>query len=197
MRLVAVENVSVDGVMQSPGRPDEDTRGGFDRGGWAQRQLSRDPEGAQASMQGQGRTAGLLFGGRTYRDLVGFWLGTDQPNPFADVLRATPKYVATRSGAGDLPFPNSEALLGEAAETVARLRARDDDGDLVLLGSGSLLHALQAADLVDAYVLTVVPVVLGGGMPLFGPGAAAADLEVARSVTSDAGTVVVEYRVRR
>jgi dihydrofolate reductase len=197
VRLVAVENVSVDGVMQAPGRPDEDTRGGFDRGGWAQRHLTGDPEGAQASMQGQGRTAGLLFGSRTYRDLVGFWLDTDQPNPFAEVLRATPKYVATRSDGAQLPYPNSEALVGEAAETVARLRDRDDDGDLVLLGSGSLLHALQAADLVDAYVLTVVPVVLGGGMPLFAPGAAPAGLQVARSVTSAAGTVVVEYRVLR
>ena len=89
--LVVVENVSLDGVMQSPGRADEDTRGGFDLGGWASQPLADDPEAAQAAMSGQANTAALLFGRRTYYDLVGHWLSTPQPNPFAEILTRTPK----------------------------------------------------------------------------------------------------------
>ena len=84
--LVVVENVSLDGVMQSPGRPDEDTRDGFDLGGWAAERLAEDPDAAQASMSGQANTAALLFGRRTYLDLVGHWLSMPEPNPFADIL---------------------------------------------------------------------------------------------------------------
>jgi dihydrofolate reductase len=194
-QIVAVENVSVDGVMQSPGRPDEDTRGGFDRGGWATAHLAGDEVAAQAAMAGQGGTAALLFGTRTYRDLVGHWLSAPEPNPFADILRATTKYVASRDGATALDHPNSHLLAGEAADTVAELK-QQGDGDIVLLGSGELLHTLQAADLVDRYVLTTIPVVLGTGIRLFAQPAAAADLELVRDVVSPAGAIVAEYRRR-
>jgi dihydrofolate reductase len=192
-KLIVVENLSLDGVMQSPGRPDEDTRGGFERGGWATEYLGRDPEAAQASMSGMGRTVGLVFGHRTYDDLVGHWLSTPEPNPFAEVLSRTPKYVASRQADAELPHPNSTLLASDAVDSVARLKSGDDDGDLVVLGSGVFVRDLAAAGLVDEYLLTIVPVVLGSGTRLFGD--TFMPLEVVTSFTSPTGIVVSTYRV--
>lgn len=191
-RLIAVEYISLDGVMQAPGRADEDTRGGFTRGGWASELLANDPEAAQAAMSGQGRTGGLLFGRRTYLDLVGHWLSTPEPNPFADILRATPKYVASRTLTEPLPHPKSILLTGDAVQAVASLK-EEDDGDLVILGSGALVRALAAAGLVDAYLLTILPLVLGTGTRLFGD--TYAPLRVSSSDTSPTGIVVATYEV--
>ena len=192
--LVAVENVSLDGVMQSPGRPDEDTRGGFSRGGWAAAALAADPVAARASMEGDGTTSGLVLGRRTYLDLLGHWTSTPEPNPFVDILLRTPKHVASRTLAEPLPFPSTYLLGDDPVEGVRRLKA-EGEGDLVLLGSGQLVHALAAADLVDTYVLTVVPVVLGSGTRLFRD--RPIDLDVVRTVTSPTGIVVGTYAVRR
>jgi len=92
--LTAVEFLSLDGVMQAPGRPDEDPRGGFERGGWASEALARDPEAAHASMGDPSGTGAMLFGRRTYLDLVGHWLGTSDPNPFTEVLRETHTFTS-------------------------------------------------------------------------------------------------------
>lgn len=198
-RLVAVENVSLDGVMQSPARPDEDTRGGFSHGGWAGELLSADPEASQASMAGQGeRTTAMLFGRRTYLDLVGYWLSTTDPNPFTEILRATPKYVASRTLTEPLPHPSSILLGADAVEAVAALKAGGGgggEGDIVVLGSGALLRDLAAAELVDAYVLTILPIVLGTGFRLLGD--TYARMEVSNSFTSSTGIVVATYEVIR
>ena len=160
-----VENLSLDGVMQSPASPEEDPSNGFTAGGWAAGPLGADPAAAQASFREDGEVVAMLFGRRTYDQLVGFWLTTTEPNPFTEVLRSTPKHVATRSGA-PLPYPNSTALEGDAVEAVRRLKA-EGDGRIVVLGSGDLVRQLLAAGLVDELVLTVVPVVLGSGARLF------------------------------
>lgn len=191
--LIAVEFASIDGVMQSPGRPDEDRSGGFTRGGWANAHLSDDPEGAMAAMAGQNDTVGIVFGHHTYIDLVGHWLNTPEPNPFADILRETPKFVASRNADAETPFPNTTLLPGEAVDTVATLKA-SGDGELILLGSATLLHTLQGADLIDGYILTVIPTVVGSGKTLFEPGATPTDLTLVRSVVSPKGTYVGEYR---
>ncbi|MGF1646130.1 MAG: dihydrofolate reductase family protein [Kineosporiaceae bacterium] len=192
--VVAVEYVSLDGVMQSPGRPDEDTRGGFDRGGWASELLADDPVAAEAAMAGQGRTVAMLFGRRTYLDLVGHWLTTTEPNPFTQILRDIPKYVVSSTLTEPLPYPASELLSGDPAVTVRRVREAVD-GDVVVLGSGQLVRALAAADLVDRYVLAILPVLLGSGARLFD--GAQARLTVEQSVTSPRGTVVATYVVDR
>ena len=194
-KLIVVENLSLDGVMQSPGRADEDTRGGFDRGGWATEYLGRDPEAAAASMSGMGGTAALVFGHRTYDDLVGHWLSTTEPNPFAEVLARTPKYVASRQADAELPHPNATRLAADAVESVSRLKQGDDTGDLVVLGSGVFVRDLAAAGLVDEYLLTIVPLVLGSGTRLFGD--TFMPLEVVTSFTSPTGIVVGTYRVAR
>lgn len=191
--LIAVEFVSLDGIMQSPGRPDEDTSGGFTRGGWASAHMANDPEAGAAAMAGGGETAGMLFGHRTYMDLVGHWLSTTEPNPFTEVLRATPKFVVSHDTEAELPFPNSTLVPGDAAHTVASLKEQGD-GELILLGSAALLHDLQRADLIDGYILTVLPVIVGTGKPLFVDGASPAPLTLTRSVVTARGAIVAEYR---
>ncbi|TBN57564.1 deaminase [Glaciihabitans arcticus] len=190
--LIAVENVSLDGVMQSPGRPDEDTRDGFSRGGWAAELLMKDQEAAMAAMSGQGNVTGMVFGRRTYDDLVGFWLSNPNPNPFTEILRNTPKHVATSNP--ELPHPNSFALEGDPVAAVTALTA-SDEGELVILGSGMLVRTLADAGLIDRYVLTILPVVLGSGTRLFGE--TYAPMNVLSSFTSPTGIVVATYEVTR
>ncbi|MBC7725903.1 MAG: dihydrofolate reductase family protein [Burkholderiaceae bacterium] len=195
-RLVVVENVSLDGVMQSPGRQDEDTRGGFERGGWASGPLMRDQEASRATMAGQESTTAMLFGRRTYLDLVGHWLTTADPNPFTEILTNTPKYVASSTLADPLPHPNSILLEldaeGDAVAAVDRLKA-EGHGDIVVLGSGALVRSLAAAGLVDEYALTTIPVVVGSGARLFGD--TPMDLRVVATATSPTGIVVARYAV--
>jgi dihydrofolate reductase len=193
-KLVVVENLSLDGVMQAPGRPDEDTRSGFDRGGWAAEALAKDPEAARASMAGQGQTAAMLFGRRTYEDLVGHWLSTPEPNPFTEILKKTPKYVASRTLTEPLPHPNSTLLKGDAIDQVASLK-QESGQDVVVLGSGVLVRDLAAAGLIDEYVLTTIPVVLGSGTRLFGN--TYIRLAVVNSVTTSSGIVVARLRVEQ
>ncbi|WP_164983801.1 dihydrofolate reductase family protein [Cellulomonas endophytica] len=195
-RLVVVEQVTLDGVAQSPGRPDEDARDGFDRGGWAMTWFAGDPEGAGAAMRGSGGTAAFLFGRRTYLDLVGYWLGTSDPNPFADILRGTPKHVVTSTLAEPLPHPASHRVDG--ADLVGGVRAVKEqvEGDIVVLGSIQLVHALAAADLVDAYLLTTVPLLVGPGLRLF-DGPPPARLAVSDAFVSPAGSVTATYTVER
>lgn len=192
--LVVVENVSLDGVMQAPGRPDEDERGGFRYGGWAGELLARDPAAVQASMGSPGGSTEMLFGRVTYLDLVGHWLSTPDPNPFTEILRTTTKYVATRTLTDPLPHPNSVRLEGDAVEAVRALKA-DGDGELVVLGSGDLVRQLAAAGLVDVYQLTVLPVVLGAGTRLFGD--THTELKPERVQAFDSGIVVGRFRVVR
>ena len=194
--LIAVENVSADFVMQAPGRRDEDTRGGFTRGGWAQKLLAKDPEAMAASLAGSGQTGAMLFGRITYLDLVGRWMTTKQKSPFVELMRVMPKFVASRTRQNPLPYPNSAVLEGEAMAAVAALKNEPRlQGDVVVLGSGNLLRQLIAADLVDQYVLTHLPVTLGEGTKLWD--AMPANLEKVASTTGRTGIEVATYQVSR
>lgn len=192
--LVVIENISLDGVMQAPGRPDEDTRGGFERGGWATEWLQRDPEAAMASMAGEAASTCMLFGHRTYTDLVGFWLSSSEPNPFTDLLRETPKYVTSRDAGTVLAHPASTLPAGEAAQTVADIK-ESLQGELIVLGSGQLVRGLAAAGLIDRYVLTTIPIVLGRGTRLFHD--TPAEFAVERSHTFSSGIQVSTYVAQR
>ena len=192
--LVAVENVSLDGVMQGPARADEDTRGGFTAGGWAVPFMARDPEAAMASMEGMGETAAMLFGRFSYEDMCGYWLNTSDPNPYSEIFRSTTKYVASRTLSEPLEYPSSRLLRGDAVEAV-RVLKEQGDGAIVVLGSGDLVRQLLAAGLVDELVLSTVPVVLGQGATLFGD--TPVTLEAARVRAFDSGITVGHYRVTR
>jgi len=193
-RIVVMNHVTLDGVMQAPGRPDEDTRDGFAYGGWAQLATSPDNEAGRAMgarMAAGGGLAGWLFGRRTYDDLLGHWNATPE-SPFGQMLNDARKWVVT-SDPGSLPWPNSTALGG--VEAVRELRAHTD-GVLGLMGSGELLASLIAADLVDEYLLIIHPLVLGSGRRLF-PGATRIPLGLIECTPAANGLVIVVYEPTR
>ena len=189
--ITVFESVTLDGVMQAPGRADEDTRGGFTHGGWAR--PYQDEVAMRFAGEGMAERGALLFGHRTYDDLLGFWTTTPDPNPFTDVLVSSPKYVASRHGDTELGYPNSTVLAGDAADSVATLK-QDLDGTVMVLGSGELARTLFAAGLVDDLVLLVHPLVLGTGTMLFGD--AQVDLDLRRSLTTTTGVIIAQYAVR-
>lgn len=191
-RVVVMNHVTLDGVMQSPGRPDDDTRGGFSHGGWANRSTSAgDAAGAAMGerMTAGGGLAGWLFGRRSYEDILTHW--NVEGGPFKDALNNTPKYVASTTLDEPLPWPNSTLLKGDAADTVAALKTHTD-GVLAIMGSGVLIGSLMAAELIDEYLLMIHPLVLGAGRRLF-----AADVEVSlrlvHSQTTETGVVIASY----
>jgi dihydrofolate reductase len=188
-KLVVFTSVTLDGVMQAPGRPDEDTRDGFAHGGWAVPYM--DPVMAQVAAEGMAQAGPLLLGRRTYEDFHGFW-PKQTDNPFTEVLDASRKYVASTTLREPLPWANSTLLTGDAAGAVARLK-REPGPDLTVLGSGELVQALRRADLVDGYVLQVHPLVLGSGRRLFPEGGPPAALRLTNSVTTTTGVVIATY----
>lgn len=189
--ITAFESVTLDGVMQAPGRADEDTRGGFRHGGWAV--PYQDEVMMQFAGEDMAGSGAMLFGRRTYDDLLGFWTTTPEPNPFTEVLVQSPKYVVSHNPDAELGYPNSTLLAGEAADTVAALK-QENDGALTVLGSGELVRALLAAGLVDDVVLQVHPLVLGSGTKLFGD--AQVELDLRRSIPTTTGVIIAQYAVR-
>jgi dihydrofolate reductase len=187
------QSVTLDGVMQGPGRPDEDTRGGFTAGGWGQGY--QDEVSMRFAAEGMSGRGALLFGHRTYDDVLGFWTSAPAPNPFTDVLTRSPKYVVSRSADSELTYPNSTLVAGEATQTVAALREQVD-GALTIMGSGELVRSLHAAGLIDQYILQIYPIVLGSGTRLFADGARV-DLTLERSLTTTTGVIIAQYAVAR
>lgn len=188
--LTVVQNLTLDGVMQAPGRADEDMRDGFEHGGWAP--PYSDP--VMAEVMGEGMAApdvSLLFGRRTYQDFAGFW-PKQTGNPFTPVLDARRKYVASTTLVEPLPWQNSVLLDGDAAKSVAELKAQTTD-NLVVLGSGDLCRTLIRHDLVDRFTLLVHPLVLGTGRRLFTDGARPARLRLVESVPTSTGVLITTY----
>lgn len=193
-RVVVVNSLTLDGVMQAPGRPDEDRRGGFAHGGWA---LPYN-DAVMASVMGEGMTrAGpLLFGRRTYEDFASVWPNQPEDNPYAAVLNNTQKYVASTTLEEPLSWSNSTLLKsdkGDAAEAVVTLKEQPGK-DLVVLGSGELVQSLMRRNLVDEYVLLIHPLVLGSGRHLFPDGGSFAALRLVDTKTTTTGVVIATYQ---
>lgn len=189
-KIVATNSLTLDGVMQAPGRADEDTRGAFEHGGWAAGY--RDGVMMEAMGKGMAEAGPMLFGRRTYQDFFKVWPGRTD-NPFTAVLDKAQKYVASRTLREPLPWQNSTLLPGDAAETVAALK-KQPGKDIVVLGSGDLLQTLMRHALVDVYVLLIHPLVLGRGRRLFGEDAPRAALRLVSSVTTTTGVVIATYQ---
>ena len=186
-----MNHVTLDGVMQGPGRPDEDTRDGFEHGGWA---VARGDETMVAKMgERMGEDRAFLFGRRTYEDLLASW--NARGGPFKDALNGARKYVASRSPATRLEWPNSTLLHGDIPASVADLK-KGVGPNLVIMGSGVLIGSLMAADLIDEYLLMIHPLVLGTGRRLFGDGAAAS-LRLVDSITTSTGVLIATYEPAR
>jgi dihydrofolate reductase len=191
MRKVTVtNNLSLDGVMQAPGRPDEDTRGGFQRGGWAL--PYNDPVMGRVMEEGMAHTGALLLGRRTYEDFAGYW-PRQKDNPFTEVLDNVQKYVASRTLSEPLPWQNSTLLQGDAAEAVATLKS-EPGPDIAILGSGELIQSLRSHNLIDEYVLLIHPLLLGSGRRLFPDGGPPSELRLAGSVITSTGVVIATYQ---
>jgi dihydrofolate reductase len=188
--LIVVMSMTLDGVTQAPGRPDEDERGGFRYGGWAQQY--NDPVAGQEMGKGMASTGAILLGRRTYQDFYSYW-PRQRDNPYTDVLNETPKYVASRTLTGPLPWQNSTLLDADVVTAVARLKIELDAG-IAVLGSGELVRSLAQAGLVDRYVLLIHPLVLGTGRRLFADGTPYTSLELVSSVPTTTGVVIATYR---
>ena len=189
-KIVTFTHVTLDGVMQAPGRPDEDTRGEFGFGGWEVRY--GDEVMASVAAQGMATGSALLFGRRTYEDFYGFWPNQPQPNPFTDVLNRSQKYVASRTLKEPLPWENSSLLRGEVGEAVAELKASSKK-DFVVLGSGDLIETLMRHGLIDEYTVLIHPLVLGTGRRLFADNGPAATLRLVDSKITTTGVIIATY----
>jgi dihydrofolate reductase len=189
-RVIVIEHLTLDGVMQAPGRPDEDRRDGFEHGGWAQARADE----VMGRVMGEGMAKGgpLLLGRRTYEDFHGFW-PNQRDNPYTEVLDEAQKYVASTTLSVPLPWANSTLLAGDAAHAVAELR-KQPGTDTVVLGSGELVRSLMRRDLVDEYVLMIHPLVLGSGRRLFPDDGPPAALRLVDSVTTTTGVMIATYQ---
>ncbi|CAN5464008.1 dihydrofolate reductase family protein [soil metagenome] len=193
MRIVISEFVSLDGVVQAPGGPEEDTEGGFRHGGWSMPFFDPETMGPAIDEVIQS-TEALLFGRRTWQVMAGAWPGR-AGDPFADRMNEIRKYVASRTLAqDDLDWTNSTLLpADDVMGAVGRLRD-EDGGNIQVMGSASLARALVSSGLVDEYRLMIEPVVLGGGKRLFPDDGRMQALELVSTTQSGTGVHICTYR---
>ncbi len=189
--LIAVEFISVDGVMQGLGSPDEDRDGGFEYGGWGARYMAGI---ADSGDRGAAETAAYLFGRRTYEKMAGFWPSQRDSNPIAASLNSRPKYVASRT-LRELEWAHASVLTGQLEESVAALKD-DIDGRIVILGSGVLVHELMKLRLIDQFNLFMHPLLLGTGKRLFRELPQPRELELAEVSSTSIGSVALRYILR-
>jgi dihydrofolate reductase len=191
MRLTLHTFLTLDGVMQAPGGPDEDPDGGFRHGGWSFPYGDEDFGAAMVSWFG-GASA-FLLGRRTYQIFSGYWPKvTDASDPIASKLNALPKYVASTTLAS-VDWPNSVLLGGDIAAEVIKLKEQPGD-ELQVHGSGGLAQTLIEHDLIDEYRLLTFPVHLGSGKKLFRDGGRPAALRLTSATTTGSGVVIATYQ---
>ena len=191
-QLVAVEFVTLDGVMQSLGSPDEDREGGFEHGGWAGPYM--DDTQMAASAEGLAETTAYLFGRKTFEHMEAFWPHQPDDNPMAASLNAMPKYIASRT-LSEPAWDNSHVLDGDVADEVVKLKA-DGDGNIVVLGSGVLVQHLISHDLIDRFQLFLHPLVLGTGKRLFRAVDQPMRLRLVEAVPTTTGVLMLSYAMR-
>jgi dihydrofolate reductase len=191
MRKVnATLSITLDGVVQGLGRPDEDTRGGFTHGGWGGKY--NDQVMGMEMGKSMSKPTDMLFGRRTWNDFITAWGTRTDDNPFTAHMNAATKYVVSKTLENADAWQNSILLSGDAVETVAKLKA-EDGKDLTIIGSASLVRDLHAAGLVDNYTLLIHPVTLGTGMRLFEGPAPLTEFELTSSVTTTKGVIIARY----
>ena len=192
MRIVVNEFMSLDGVVQAPGGPEEDTDGGFAHGGWSIQFFDPEVMGPFIS-EGMNTVEALLFGRRTWQGMAAAWPGR-AGDPYADQMNALKKFVASRTLTQDELTWNTTLLSSEnAVADIAALRAREG-GDLMTWGSASLVTTLLAHGMVDELNLLIEPIVLGGGKRIFPEDGAARPMQLVKTVTAGTGVQICTYR---
>jgi dihydrofolate reductase len=188
-KLIVTEFMTLDGVAQAPGGPDEDRDGGFVHGGW---QAPIQDQGAGGVVFEQARSMdALLLGRRTYEIFAGYWPDAPEEIPFTGLLNGAPKYIASRTLAGPLAWQGSTLLTGDLAQSITALKDRYDE--IHVIGSLDLVQSLLRFGLVDRLTLWMYPLLLGGGKRLFGEGTVPAALRLTDSVTYPSGTLHLTY----
>ncbi|MET8575643.1 dihydrofolate reductase family protein [Streptomyces sp. NPDC005012] len=189
--IIVCTFLTLDGVMQAPGGPDEDPESGFEQGGW---QKPVDDEEVGAAVAGwYADFDAMLLGRKTYEIFVSYWPKADPADPFTDLMNGMRKYVASRT-LTSVEWRNSTLLEGDVVDAVRELKA-SEGGPISVVGSGDLARTLMRHGLVDEYRLTIHPVIVGTGKRLFADGTVPTRLEPVNVCTTKGGTVVGVYRV--
>ena len=188
-KLLVITMLSLDGVMQAPGGPDEDREGGFAHGGWTA-SLARDDDLDRALEETMSQRFDLLLGRRTYEIWIGYW-PDHADDPIGRPLNDATKFVVSRSSPS-LEWGPAELIGGDAAEGVAALK-QTDGPDLQVWGSGNLIQTLMGAGLIDEYRLWIFPVTIGSGKRLFADGTVPGTLRLVQSSFSKNGIVLARY----
>jgi dihydrofolate reductase len=192
MKVIVNEFISLDGVVQAPGGPEEDTDGGFAHGGWSHPYFDPEMMGAKF-FEDLEQTHALLFGRRTWRGMADAWPGR-AGDPFADKMNELPKYVASRTlRDSDMEWNSSLLPSDRTMAAIGELRGMEG-GDLVGWGSPTLVRDLITHGLVDELRLYIEPVLLGGGKRIFPDDGQKLPLELASAVTTATGVQMCTYR---
>ncbi|MEN3534707.1 dihydrofolate reductase family protein [Microbispora sp. ZYX-F-249] len=191
MRIVVIEFMSLDGVVQAPGGPEEDTDGGFAHGGWVGPFFDAETVGAAFDDTVE-KAEGLLYGRRTWQNMAAAW-PERAGDPFADRMNALPKYVVSDTLGDELAW-NTTRIPGEGAVARVRELRESGEGDLVVMGSPSLVRTLLHEGLADELRLIVMPVILGGGKSIFPGDGLRRRLELVSATTGGTGVQVCTYR---
>jgi dihydrofolate reductase len=189
-KIIVSEFLTLDGVMQAPGSPDEDRSGGFDQGGW---QLNYfDDTLGKAIMDVLAVTGGLLLGRRTYEIFAAHWPNQPAEDPLAGTFNGLPKYVVSTTLKEPLAWQNSTLIKGDVADGVAKLK-RETGKDIQVIGSGTLVDTLARHDLVDEYRLMIHPIVMGKGKRLFRGEGSPKKLRLVDSNATGTGVLILTY----
>jgi dihydrofolate reductase len=183
-KVVVSEFVTLDGVMEDPGGAE-----GFKHGGWSFQFGSTDQQ--QFKVEELFKADGLLLGRRTYQGFAAAWPAMPGTGAYGERMNSLPKYVVSTT-LSDMTW-NATLLQGDLAEELSRLK-QEDGQDILVFGSGQLVHTLHARDLIDEYRLMVFPVILGSGMRLFPEGSEKRALKLVESKTFPSGVVVLTYQ---
>jgi dihydrofolate reductase len=189
--IYLADHISLDGIIQGPGRADEDTRDGFTAGGWAVPRVNDEVQSVLADRVAEGGGMRLLLGRRSYDDMLAYW--NTQDSPFRDGLNRAQKFVASRNAEASLPWPNSTLLTGDIPEAVRSLKA-DGGPDLCVMGSSELVHALLEHRLVDELLLFIHPVLLGRGRRLFPTSRGRTSWTTLASRPTATGVIIAHFR---
>jgi len=191
-KLIVISFLTLDGVMQAPGGKAEDTEGGFQYGGWQEQFFGDDDNTITEAI---GRAGALLMGRKTYDIFAGYWPTTGKDiDVFGPFMNGVTKYVASKT-LRKTEWQNSNLLKGNVPEAVTSLK-QESGKDIYMFGSGDLCQTLMQHHLIDEYLLMIHPLTLGPGKRLFRPDSSKQDLELLNSKTTQAGILVIRYKVK-